>query len=67
MATLIDHEVQRILNEGYVRACPVLSEQYDQLTTLAGALLEHEQLDRTQFETLLRDQAIAQHESKISF
>lgn len=60
-------QVQRILNEGYAQACGVLSEHYDQLTKLAAALLEHEQIDRTQFETLLRGHTIAQHASKISF
>jgi cell division protease FtsH len=53
MATLIDHEVQHILNEGYARAHALLSEHYDQLTKLADALLEHEQLDRAQFEALV--------------
>jgi cell division protease FtsH len=53
LATMIDHEVQRILNEGYTRAYVLLSEHYDQLTKLAEALLEHEQLDRTQFEAVL--------------
>jgi cell division protease FtsH len=54
MATMIDHEVQCILNEGYTRAYVLLSEHYDQLTKLAEALLEHEQLDRIQFEAVLR-------------
>lgn len=53
IATLIDHEVQRILNEEYTRARALLSEHHDQLTKLANALLEHEQLDRAQFEALL--------------
>jgi cell division protease FtsH len=53
MATLIDYEMQRILNEGYVIAHAVLSEHYDQLMRLANALMEYEQLDRSQFEALL--------------
>jgi cell division protease FtsH len=56
MNALIDAEVQRILNEGYARARALLSEHYDQLTLLADALMEHEQLDRAQFEALLAGQ-----------
>jgi hypothetical protein len=33
----------------------ILSEHYDQLTGLARALIEHEQLDRSEFEKLLRE------------
>jgi ATP-dependent Zn protease len=55
MATLIDSEVQRILNEGYQTARALLSEKHDQLTRLANALMEHEQLDCKQFGALLQD------------
>ena len=55
MAALIDSEVQRILNDGYVMARRLLSEHYDQLKKLADTLLECEQLDRKQFEALLCD------------
>jgi ATP-dependent metalloprotease FtsH len=54
MATVIDHEVQRIINEEYCLAHALLSEHYDQLTRIAEALLEYEQLDRRQFEALLQ-------------
>jgi ATP-dependent Zn protease len=54
MATLIDLEMQRLLSEGYHMAKMVLSEHYDQLDRLAHALLEHEQLDRSAFEELVR-------------
>ncbi len=54
MANTIDAEVQRILNEGYALARTILQEHYDQLTKLADALLEHEQLDRKQFEALMQ-------------
>ena len=53
MANTIDAEVQRILNEGYELARTILREHNAQLTRLAGALLEHEQLDRKQFEVLM--------------
>jgi len=52
MNALIDTEVQRILNEGRAMARTILTEHNDQLLCLADALMEHEQLDRTQFEAL---------------
>ncbi len=53
MASLIDLEVQRILKDGYAIARTLLSEHEDQLKKLADALMELEQLNRKQFETLL--------------
>jgi ATP-dependent Zn protease len=55
MATLIDCEVQSMLHEGRATAYTVLSEHYDQLTKLAHTLMEHEQLDRAQFEAVLQE------------
>ncbi|GCE16931.1 hypothetical protein KDK_07310 [Dictyobacter kobayashii] len=54
MNALIDAEVQRILNDGRAMARAILTEHATQLTTLADALIEHEQLDRTQFETIIQ-------------
>jgi ATP-dependent Zn protease len=54
MATLIDSEVQSMLHEGRATASTVLSEHYDQLTKLAQLLIEHEQLNRIQFEAFLQ-------------
>jgi cell division protease FtsH len=54
MANTIDAEVQRIVQEGYAMARAILQEHYDQLTKLADTLLEKEQLDRKQFETLMQ-------------
>ncbi len=51
---MIDAEVQRILNEGRDMARHCLTEHADQLTLLANELMEREQLDRKQFETLLK-------------
>ena len=53
MATVIDLEVQRLLGEGYQAARALLSEHRDQLTRLARALMEREQLDRAAFEQLM--------------
>ncbi len=52
MNALIDVEVQRILNEGRAMARTILAEHNDQLLCLADTLMEHEQLDRAQFEAL---------------
>lgn len=54
MATLIDSEVQSMLHDGWATAYTLLSEHYDQLTKLARALMEHEQLNRAQFEAVLQ-------------
>jgi cell division protease FtsH len=55
MAATIDAEVQRILSEGYAMARAILQEHHDQLDKLASALMEHEQLDRKQFEALFEE------------
>ena len=52
MNAIIDAEVQRILNEGREIARSILTKYADQLSTLADALIQHEQLDRAQFEAL---------------
>jgi cell division protease FtsH len=58
MASLIDFEVQHILNEGREMARSILREHYDQLTRLADELLEKEQLNRKEFEALLRGEDV---------
>jgi hypothetical protein len=55
MAATIDAEVQRILSEGYAMARAILQEHHDQLDKLAAALMEYEQLDRKQFESLFEE------------
>ena len=52
MNTLIDAEVQHILNEGRAMARSILTEHADQLVLLAEVLMRDEQLDRAQFEAL---------------
>ncbi len=54
MNTLIDAEVRRILNEGREMARRLLVAHADQLAVLANTLMEHEQLDRAQFEKVLQ-------------
>jgi cell division protease FtsH len=54
LAAVVNSEVQRILREGYEMARNIVHEHYDQLISLADALLAHEQIDRKQFEKLLQ-------------
>jgi ATP-dependent metalloprotease FtsH len=55
MATLVDNEVQSILNEGHATAYKLLTEHHGQLNKLAQALIEHEQLDCLQLEAVLSE------------
>jgi ATP-dependent metalloprotease FtsH len=57
MASLIDFEVRRILNEGREMARSILREHNDQLRRLADELMEKEQLNRKEFEGLLRGES----------
>jgi ATP-dependent Zn protease len=59
LSSLIDSEVQRILNEGRAIARTILTEHSAQLQHLATELMEREQLDRKQFEALLGPTASA--------
>jgi cell division protease FtsH len=49
----IDNEVKRILSGAYNRAKSLLLEHRDKLEELAGALLERETLDRSEFEDIM--------------
>lgn len=55
MSVVIDTEVRRIISDGYATARAILTEHRDQLVRLAAALMEHEQLDRKQFEELMQE------------
>ncbi|MFK7973325.1 MAG: ATP-dependent zinc metalloprotease FtsH [Rickettsiaceae bacterium] len=52
-AEMIDNEVRRIIDEGYLRAKETLTTHIDQLHTLAKALIEHETLSGKQIKNLL--------------
>jgi len=47
------HRLDHLRRSG-ATAYTVLSEHYDQLTKLAQLLIEHEQLNRAQFEAVLQ-------------
>jgi cell division protease FtsH len=52
-AQIIDDEVKRILDHNYERALDLLRENRDKLEQLVEYLIEHETLDRAQFEALM--------------
>src|SRR5260221_3804343 len=52
-AAAIDVEVSRIIERAYKRAQEILKTNHDRLVALAEALLEHETIDREQFEALM--------------
>jgi cell division protease FtsH len=53
LAEAIDHEIRRILDTAYQRAENIVREQKHAMEALADALLEHETVDRPQFEVLM--------------
>src|SRR6516225_2462591 len=53
-ASEIDEEIKRIIDEGYQRAKDILMINRDKLELIANALLEHETLDRTQVEEIIK-------------
>jgi len=52
-AIRIDHEVKRIVEQGYARAEKTLEENRDSLVRLAEALLEYETLDSFEIEAII--------------
>jgi cell division protease FtsH len=54
MATVIDAEVQHILNEGHETACALLTEHSIQLIRLAHALMERGEMDCVEFEEVIQ-------------
>ncbi len=52
-AAAIDVEVGKLLESGYKRAQAILKEHKAKLSALAEALMEHETIDRDQFEALM--------------
>ena len=58
-ARLIDLEVKRIIDESYVRAKSELTAHFDQLKTLATALLEKEVLDAEEVRAIVGIEKVA--------
>lgn len=59
VASEIDHEVKRIIEEAYEETVKILTENMDKLERVAQALLEVETLDGEQFEALYTGQLSA--------
>jgi cell division protease FtsH len=53
MAQVIDQEIRQILESAYQRAKDIVVNQQRKLEALAGALLEHETVERPTFEMLM--------------
>jgi cell division protease FtsH len=52
IAQKIDHEVRRLVNEAYNRACDLVSTYRDRLDAVADRLLEVETISREEFENM---------------
>ncbi len=52
-ADLIDAEVKEIVDRNYARALEIINSKRDRMVALADALMEHETLDRHEFESLM--------------
>lgn len=56
VATVIDEEVKRIIDECYAETKRILTENMDVLHRCADLLLEKERIDRAEFEALFSDE-----------
>ncbi len=61
-AALIEEEVRRFVDEGYERAKKIITENIDDLHTIAKALLEYELLSGDEIKALLRGEPIIRSE-----
>ena len=52
-ADRIDAEVRTIVDRNYQRALEIIQTKRDRMVALADALMEHETLDRHEFEALM--------------
>ena len=59
----IEKEVRRLIDEGYTRAKKILSDNINDLHTLAKALLEYELLSGDEIKALLRGEPIIRDDS----
>jgi len=57
-AIRIDHEVKRIVEEGYSRAWTILETNRDTLVRIAEALLEYETLEAWEIEAIVRGEPL---------
>ncbi len=57
-AASIDSEVKRIVDESYKRAVQLLTDNQNNLTNVAEALLKHETLNLKEFEAVMRGESL---------
>lgn len=58
MATMIDSEIKRIIDESYEKARGIIEDHMDVLHRSAALLLEKEKLHREEFEALFEQEAV---------
>ena len=54
----IDAQVQAIMHEAYKRCEEILTAHSERLDKIAGFLMENENMNRTQFEAIMQDEAL---------
>ncbi|CAE6509427.1 unnamed protein product [Rhizoctonia solani] len=62
---LIDTEIQAIIQQSIVRTTKLLESKTEELHKLAQALVEHETLDKSEVEKVIRGEKIRQVEEKL--
>ncbi|CAE6483185.1 unnamed protein product [Rhizoctonia solani] len=62
---LIDTEIQAIIQQSIVRTTKLLESKTKELHKLAQALVEHETLDKSEVEKVIRGEKIRQVEEKL--
>lgn len=65
VATVIDKEVKRIIDECYARAKQIIEEHEDVLHACAELLLEKEKISREEFEALFHDEPVEDRKSVV--
>ena len=66
VASTIDEEIRRIIDECYKRAEEILKEHEDILHSCAALLLEKEKINRQEFEALFGDEVIVKSEEVLN-
>ncbi len=54
-ARVIDQEVKHLIDDAYNRACEVLTQRRKKLDAIANYLIEHETIERADFEALVKE------------